>query len=88
MLLLAFVYCLDDNINQLTDVRTPFLLVHGEMDRLCNPLGSDLLYRRSQSTEKMLKIYPGACHQLFLETPQTKNQVFTEILSWIEDKLN
>lgn len=45
MLLLAFVYCLDDNINQLTDVRTPFLLVHGEKDMLCNPLGSDLLFR-------------------------------------------
>lgn len=87
MLLLAFVYCLDDNINQLTDVRTPFLLLHGEMDKLCNPLGSDLLFRRSQSPEKSLKIYPGACHQLFLETPETKTQVFSEMLSWIENRL-
>ena len=26
-------------------LRTPFLTLHGENDRLCNPLGSDLLYR-------------------------------------------
>lgn len=72
MLLLAFVYCLDDNINQLTDVTwvilldtkkplllltkhvrsTPFLLVHGDDDRLCNPIGSELLYRSDNGGEK------------------------------------
>jgi len=87
MLLLAFVYCLDDNINQLTDVITPFLIVHGDNDKLCNPIGSELLYRRSQVTDKTLKIFPGACHQLFLEISNTRYQVFSEIQQWIEKRL-
>ncbi len=44
-LLLAFTNCLDENINQLSDVRTPFLIIHGSEDRLCNPVGSELLFR-------------------------------------------
>jgi len=35
-----------------------------------------------------MKIYPGACHQLFLETPQTRKEVFSEVISWVENKLN
>jgi hypothetical protein len=46
-LLLAFTNCLDENINQLSDVRTPFLIIHGSEDRLCNPVGSELLFRYS-----------------------------------------
>jgi len=87
MLLLAFVYCLDDNINQLTDVTTPFLLVHGDDDKLCNPIGSELLYRRSKVSDKSLKIFPGAKHQLFLELESTRNQVFSEIENWIERRM-
>jgi len=87
MLLLAFVYCLDDNINQLTDVITPFLIVHGDNDKLCNPIGSELLYRRSKVEDKSLKIFPGACHQLFLEINNTRYQVFDQIQKWIEARL-
>lgn len=87
MLLLAFVYCLDDNINQLTDVTTPFLLVHGDDDRLCNPIGSELLYRRSKVSDKSIKIFPGAKHQLFLEVESTRSQVFSEIENWIERRM-
>jgi len=87
MLLLAFVYCLDDNINQLTDIRTPFLTLHGENDRLCNPLGSDLLYRRSPAEDKAIKIFPGACHQLFLELPEVRKEALLDMVTWIVKRL-
>lgn len=87
MLLLAFVFCLDDNINQLTEIRTPFLTLHGEDDRLCNPLGSDLLFRRSPVEDKTIKIFPGAAHQLFLEFPAVRQEVFLDLVQWIEKRL-
>jgi len=67
--------------------RTPFLIVHGDNDKLCNPIGSELLYRRSKVEDKSLKIFPGACHQLFLEISSTRFQVFNEIQTWIENRL-
>jgi len=86
MLLLAFVLCMDDNINQLTQVSTPLLLLHGENDQLCNPLGSQLLYRRSQSEDKTIKIFPGACHQLFLEFPAVRKEAFQDIFQWVSQR--
>lgn len=82
-LLLAFVDCLDENINQLSDVRTPFLIIHGSDDSLCNPKGSDLLYRRSRSTDKELKVFPDSRHQLFLELPAARQEAFQDVANWI-----
>jgi len=87
MLLLAFVLCLDDNINQLTEIRTPFLTLHGENDRLCNPLGSDLLFRRSPVKDKTIKIFPAACHCLFLEFPEVRREAFLDVVHWIEQRV-
>jgi len=87
MLLLAFVFCLDDNINQLTEIRTPFLTLHGEIDKLCNPLGSDLLFRRSPVKDKTIKIFPGAYHQLFLELPAVRREALLDIVHWIDRRV-
>ena len=46
-----------------------------------------LRVRRSRVEDKTLKIFPGACHQLFLELPDTRHQVFAEIRHWIEKRL-
>ena len=66
----------------------PMLLLHGSADNLCNPLGSQLLYRRSPVEDKTLKIFPGAKHQLFLEFPSVRSEVFRDINSWIQERLN
>ena len=124
MLLLAFVYCLDDNINQLTDVtwvilwklKTLILSSSINMFSLQHtfPLGAwwrgqalqpDRIwaslqvrqwrrrdinnnhFRRSKVSDKSLKIFPGAKHQLFLELESTRNQVFSEIENWIERRM-
>jgi len=86
-LLLAFVNCLDDNINSLSDVRTPFLVLHGSEDILCNPVGSHLLYRRSRTEDKQVKIFEGSRHQLFLEIPAVRQEAFKDVGDWIESRL-
>jgi len=86
MLLLAFVTAMDENMNSLTEVRTPFLSLHGDSDKLCNPIGSDLLYRRSPVEDKTIKKFPGACHQLFMEFPGVRKEVFYDILQWLDKR--
>ncbi|XP_023321474.1 monoglyceride lipase [Eurytemora carolleeae] len=85
-LLLAFTDCLDENINQLSDVRTPFLIIHGSKDILCNPVGSDLLYRRSMCADKKFKVYEGSKHQLFFELPHVRNEAFQDVAEWIKER--
>jgi len=87
MLLYAFVIAMGDNMERLAEIRTPFLALHGSADKLCNPLGSELLYRYSQGEDKSIKLYPGAAHQLFLEYPAVRTEVLEDMASWAERRL-
>jgi len=85
-LLLAFVDCLDENMNQLDDIRIPFLVLQGSEDSLCNPTGASLLYRRSRSDDKEVKIFHGSRHQLFFDLPQQRQEAFSDIATWIKTR--
>jgi len=87
MLLYAFVVTMGDNMERLEEVKTPFLTLHGSGDKLCNPLGSELLYRHSKGKDKGIKLYPGACHQLFLEFPSVRKEAMEDIVSWVEERI-
>ena len=55
-------------------------------------LGTELVnsnthFRRSKVSDKSIKIFPGAKHQLFLELESTRSQVFSEIENWIERRM-
>jgi len=86
-LLLAFTDCLDANINQLSEVQTPFLIIHGSEDILCNPGGSHLLYRQSICEDKKIKVYDGSKHQLFLELPHVRKEAFQDVADWIKERI-
>ena len=86
-LLLAFTDCLDANINQLSQVQTPFLIIHGSEDILCNPGGSHLLYRQSVCEDKKIKVYDGSKHQLFLELPHVRKEAFQDVADWIKERI-
>ena len=71
----------------LLTTRLPFLVLHGDNDKLCNPLGSDLLYNRSPSEDKQIKLFPGASHQLFLEYPAVRREALADIAKWVKDRI-
>ena len=58
-LLLAFVSCLEDNLNHLSTLHIPFLILHGNNDSLCNVSGSRLLYEQAASEDKEIHEFPG-----------------------------
>uniref|UniRef100_A0A7N0TZW3 Serine aminopeptidase S33 domain-containing protein n=1 Tax=Kalanchoe fedtschenkoi TaxID=63787 RepID=A0A7N0TZW3_KALFE len=71
----------------LDKIQLPFLVVHGGADTVTDPLVSQLLYDKASSTDKTIKLYPGMWHSLLYgETPENVNTVFTDIISWLDDK--
>ena len=63
----------------------PMLILHGGADPLTKCEASELLYSKSKCTDKTLKIYPGAYHELINEI--NKEEVLQDIYSWIEERL-
>ncbi|XP_052781159.1 monoglyceride lipase-like [Mya arenaria] len=65
------------------EIQWPFLILHGTKDALCELEGSQLMYDKASSTDKKLKIFDGAYHQLHKELPEVKNETFDLISSWL-----
>ena len=73
---------------QLSDVETPFLVVHGDADEIVPLSASQTLFQRAKSTDKRLSVYPGMLHAAFCELPPTRAKVEAEILEWLGARLN
>lgn len=63
----------------------PMLVIHGTADKLTDPSGSLAFYRTARSEDKTLGFYPGLYHETFNE-PE-KEQVFEEIVAWMDEHL-
>jgi alpha-beta hydrolase superfamily lysophospholipase len=63
----------------------PLLVLHGTADRMVDPAGSRLLYRRAGSKDKTLKAYGGCYHELFNE-PE-KDKVLGDVADWLLARL-
>ncbi|KAF8716945.1 hypothetical protein HU200_026048 [Digitaria exilis] len=71
----------------LHEVSLPFLVLHGTDDVVADPYGSKLLYERASSRDKTLKLYPGMWHVLMGERPEDVERVFSDVMSWLEDRV-
>ncbi|XP_021422212.1 monoglyceride lipase isoform X1 [Oncorhynchus mykiss] len=65
----------------------PFLLLHGDDDKLCDIRGSQMMFDMAQSTDKKIKVYEGAYHVLHHELPETVAAVLKEVTGWISERL-
>nr|ABR16349.1 unknown [Picea sitchensis] len=69
---------------RLDEVMLPFLIVHGEDDRVTDPSVSKLLYASAKSLDKTLKLYPNMWHGLtYGEPPEHIELVFSDIIAWL-----
>lgn len=63
----------------------PVLLLHGTSDTLTNPEGSKLLFKKSNSIDKTLRLIPGGYHELINDTD---SELVMEILvNWLKEKI-
>lgn len=62
----------------------PTLIMHGGADKITNIKGSKELFEKAKSTDKSLKIWDGAFHEIFNET--NKVEVIKYMCDWIEKR--
>lgn len=62
-------------------ITLPILILHGTADKAAKPAGSQLFYDHASSTDKTLKLYDGAYHDLLHDIG--KEKVMADILEWI-----
>jgi len=67
--------------DRMEGIDQPLLILHGTLDRVTPPEGSQELYRRARSTDKTLNMYDGLFHDL-LHEPE-KDRVTRDIIAWI-----
>ncbi len=65
----------------------PTLIMSGDMDPVGNyGKGPDYVYKNlliAGCSEVSLKLYPGARHELFLETEECRKEAFSDMVSWL-----
>lgn len=64
---------------------SPVFIIHGGEDKLCDPQGSQDLYHRISSKDKLIKIYPAYFHEIHNEPG--KASVLQDIADWMESHL-
>lgn len=62
-------------------IQVPLLLLHGSLDRLCDPAWSAYLRDLVSSPDKQMIIYEGFYHEVYNEPGQ--EQVFQDVLAWL-----
>jgi acylglycerol lipase len=63
----------------------PVLILHGTHDKATKPAGSQYFYDTAGSTDKTLKLYEGAFHDLLNDIE--KRVVMADITAWLEARL-
>lgn len=72
---------------RLSDVKIPFVVLHGSADLVTDPNVSRELYEVAKSEDKSIKVYEGMMHSLlFGETDENVEIVRNDIVSWLNDR--
>lgn len=67
------------------DFALPFLLIHGDADRLTNPQGSAYLFEKAKSSDKTLKVFPGGFHELINDSDRV--EVMQVMSDWVGERI-
>lgn len=80
---------INEGINNIAEngstITKPILLLHGGLDRLCEPAASVYLHNLVSSQNNQLIIYDELYHEIYNEPEQ--EMVFKDILTWVNEQL-
>ncbi|XP_061994315.1 caffeoylshikimate esterase-like [Rosa rugosa] len=70
---------------RLQEITLPFLVLHGEDDKVTDTSVSKQLYEVASSSDKTLKLYPNMWHGLLYgEQIENTEIVFSDIINWLD----
>lgn len=67
-------------------LRAPWLVIHGEEDRIAPAPGSQALFDALGSTDKQLRSYAGLRHEVHNELPDGRKQMLALMTDWIAQR--
>ncbi len=71
----------------LHDFDMPFIVMHGEDDKVTDPELSKMLYDTAKSKDKTIKLYPGMWHTMTTGEPDDNcKAVFSDMIQWLSDR--
>jgi acylglycerol lipase len=72
---------------RLQEVSLPFIVLHGEADRVTDKSVSEQLLRVASSSDKTIKLYPEMWHGLLYGEPvENSDNVFEDIIDWLDNR--
>ncbi|XP_031701153.1 monoglyceride lipase isoform X1 [Anarrhichthys ocellatus] len=72
---------------EIPSISWPFLLLHGDDDKLCDIRGSKMMYENAPASDKKIKVFEGGYHSLHHDLPEVVESVLKEVTSWITEHL-
>ncbi len=75
----------EDARARLSALKVPLLAMHGEIDTLTKPRGSELLHASVSSADKTIELWPGMKHEIFNEPGRA--EVMRVLLEWLDARL-
>jgi acylglycerol lipase len=67
-------------------ITLPVLILHGTLDKVTKPSGSQLFYDATGSADKTLRLYDGHYHDLLHDVD--KEKVMADITRWIDARVS
>jgi acylglycerol lipase len=81
----ALIEATDQLAAQMEGVRTPFLVLHGTLDRTTAPESSKELVHRAAAPDRACELVEGAVHGLhYGETPEVMLRVHWRLFMWLD----
>ena len=65
----------------------PWLALHGSDDQIAPPIGSQRLIDALGGTDKQLRLWPGARHELHNEIEPTRTEFLNCLVEWVKERV-
>ena len=77
------------NLKGMPSIKTPFCIMFGQLDELCNIKGAWDMYHKSQTPlhDKKVVEFEHAGHQLYLEIPQVREKALKDTLDFFQSRV-
>ncbi|RCW52145.1 MULTISPECIES: alpha/beta hydrolase [Halanaerobium] len=72
-------------VNNFSEFKYPVLILHGEEDKIVDPVCSEKFYKHISSQDKKLKTYPELYHEILNE--KEKEEVIRDIIKWLKERI-
>ena len=70
--------------DRLAEVDLPLLAVHGAADALVDPAGARMLVEGTSSSDRTLRLYEGAFHEVHNDLPPAREAMLSDLLAWLD----